>query len=175
MPLGRAGDVQVDLPRPRLLLRPLRQTRPVAHQTLVRHVDDGAGTQRHFLGRHEERAPRPAEDVDDRGHLVQARAGHRTDLGHGGRPADAARVRRRVGEDLEHLRGDGLPPRIELAERLLRVLRERALQGADGFVVPEVERCLLPLLRLPPLPRAHQGMLQDGELVGIVADVVEQA
>ena len=54
------------------------------------------------------------------------------------------------------------------------MLRQRVRHAADGAIVVEVDRARRAAMRLPIVPAAHQRMLQDRQLVGIVADVIEQ-
>jgi hypothetical protein len=55
------------------------------------------------------------------------------------------------------------------------VQRERLAESAGGLEVAQVQRLVPGVVGLPALPGPHQGVLEDRELVRIVADVIEQA
>ena len=53
------------------------------------------------------------------------------------------------------------------------VQRQSLRHLADALVIVEIERLGFPF-HGPDVPRAHQGMLQTGELVGLLAEIVQQ-
>src|SRR5687767_4745110 len=63
--IGALRQPVIDAGGLRLLLDPLPQPRPDAHQAFVRDVDDRLLGQRHLLRRHEERDAALAIGVDD--------------------------------------------------------------------------------------------------------------
>src|SRR5262249_5459627 len=54
------------------------------------------------------------------------------------------------------------------------MLRQRLRHASDLEIIVEVDRALLIAMRRPVVPSAHKGMLENGELVRIVTDIVEQ-
>ena len=176
---GILRQAAVDLGRLRFLLHPTLQALPHPHQALVGDVD-------HLLRRellagrwHQEGAAGIAEHLD---HLSQLRfRGLRqvAEGGQGGGPADAPAVGGFVGEGLEQLFAEVLPPRGllpragEFGVGLLGVGIEGMGHRADRFVVAQSQGALASLL-LPVRPGAVQGMLQDRKLVGVVAHIVHQ-
>ena len=57
----------------------------------------------------------------------------------------------------------------------ISVARQGFLHGADGSVMFHIQRFVFSLVVLfPVFPCAHEGVLEDGQLVGVVPDVVEE-
>ena len=91
-------------------------------------------------------------------------------------PAHAARVGEGVGQRLEDPLGDlRAAGAARLVERLLRVLRQRIVNRADRFVVLDVDRRRRLAECLPVIPRPHQRVLHERQLIVVVAEVVEDA
>ena len=171
----RPRDTQVHLGGARLRVDPLTQSGPDPHQALVRDVDHRRGAELNVGRRHQEAAAGSAKDVDHRDHFGLAGPGQLAEFLEPPRTAYAARIGAAVGERLEHLLGDELPlRRLELEIRLLGVARQRFRHRPDRLVVNQVDRLSLDVIRLPVLPGPHHRVLQNGQLIGIVADVVEQ-
>jgi hypothetical protein len=99
----------------------------------------------------------------------------RRDLGHGTRTASAARIVHDVAERAKHAFDEQLlASGARLGKRLFGMPRERVAQPAHAFVVVEIDGAAW-LGRFGPLvPRAHQRVLQQRELVLIGAHVVQQ-
>ena len=60
-------------------------------------------------------------------------------------------------------------------EGLVRVPRQGLRHAADRLQVAQIDGAAIRVAALPVVPGAHQGVLQDRQLVHVVADVVEQA
>ena len=58
--------------------------------------------------------------------------------------------------------------------RLLRMQIQGMGHGADSFIVRQRNWPFATTLKLPAGPGAVQGVLQDGELVGVFAAIVEE-
>ena len=97
-------------------------------------------------------------------------------------------LRTRRGRRISRLSGPRSVRRLKIFSATLRprsvssssiclvcVQRQRASHRPDGFVVLQVERRALLTTSLPMLPGAHQGVLQDGQLVRVFAHVVQHA
>src|SRR5262249_10941871 len=54
------------------------------------------------------------------------------------------------------------------------MLRQRLRHASDLEIIVEVDRALLTAMRRPVVPSAHKGMLENGELVWVVTDIIEQ-
>lgn len=76
-----------------------------------------------------------------------------------------------LGEGAEQGLGDGLPVRGQLVEDLLGVVVQRPRQAAHLLECGQRQ----PSVRGAPVPEAHQGMLQQRELVHLAAGGIQQA
>ena len=175
--LGRGvGQAPQLLRHPRFVLRLGLQALPDAHQAFVGDVHDRGGCQRLGLGRHEERPARVAEDLDHLCQRLGAGLGDGAEISQPGRAADTARVGGAVGEGAEHPSAQGTGGVIgQCLPGLLGVAIEGAGHRAHRrvFVVPQPDRAGTGA-DLPHRPGPAERMLQDRELVGVVADVVDQ-
>src|SRR5262245_61624252 len=71
----------------------------------------------------------------------------------------------------EHDAGDVLAVARQVHEDLLRMTRKPVLHPADGVEILEVQRSQGVM---PGVPRTQERMLQDRQLVGVVAGLIEQ-
>src|SRR6185295_14804560 len=116
------------------------------------------------------------EDIDDRDYLFLARLRDTADLVEAGRSANLTVVGAPLSEGLEHYLSDQKTAFIwQFGERFVGVPGQSAGHRSDGFVVLQTERFAVSTARLPVVPGTHQGVLEDRELIGIVADVVQKA
>ena len=185
MAFGRVGQPQVQDGRRRLGLLPALQRAPVAHQALVRDVEVGLG--RHPLTgrRHQKGVARLAEDLGHRQHLVDAGAGFQRDIADPGQAPHFTAGGVGVGQRLEQPFGDQqaagcLHRRLavgQAGQHLVGMAVQRLGHAAHrlGLVVVECQRTVRAAPARPFVPGAHQRVLQDRQLVGVVAHVVEQA
>ena len=183
----------------RLFLDPVAQPHPHAHEALVRDVDDGGVGERHLRRRHEEGHARLAERLDDRREFGGRDIHDLREPAERLRAADAAVLGLAQGERLEHRRAE-LPRavRAEAGVKFIRMSRQRLAHPPDGVVVLEVEGAHLPEGRalgvpsfplevrdscnsslraapLPLVPRPHEGVLEAGQLIRLITEVVEQS
>ncbi len=68
-----------------------------------------------------------------------------------------------------------MPVVRQRVEDRVGVQREGRFHPTRGLVVPEVDGFPVVMIPSPDVPGPHQGVLQDGKLVGVVAHVVEKA
>jgi hypothetical protein len=100
------GKSTIDLGRFCLFLDPLPEAPPTANEAFMGNVDHGIGTEDHVRGRHQERAPRPAEILDDPDNVGDRRISHVGKHCHRSRAARLAVVRSLFREGLEHATSD---------------------------------------------------------------------
>ena len=140
----------------------------------MRDVDDGFFCDVIFAAGHEEGAALPAEGVHHCADFVLVLLDDLAQLAELHRPPNAAVMIHLLGERLEEFLGD---PAVlvggQFGVDLVGVAAERLVHPAGGLVMVKVERTIRAAL-VPMIPRAHESVLKDGQLVGIVADVVEQ-
>ena len=92
------------------------------------------------------------------------------------RTANLPVVRSLLGEAFEQPLGDlAVPVRRKRPERLVGVPRQGLRHTADRLQVAQIDGTAIRIVALPVVPGAHQCVLQDRQLVHVVADVVEQA
>lgn len=90
------------------------------------------------------------------------------------RPADPSRIRVGVAQRLEDpLHRGGIHGLHRLAIHLVGVLRERVLEPSDRLVIREIDGA--GAVAGPVLPGAHHRVLHQGQLILIVAQVVQHA
>ena len=107
--------------------------------------------------------------------MILVGAGNLTQFLERGGAADASVVGSFLGQGLEQLPGEALFLFGRcLGVCLVGVSGEGFVHAAGGFVVAEVERFVFVVVRQPAIPSAHEGVLHDGQLVGVVTKVVEQ-
>ena len=148
----------------------------------MRDVDHRIRLQRRTGWRHQQRTAWTTEGFNDRFDLLGdgfqrfvERLTHGAEFVQLRRAPDSSRVEPLVGEALEERFGDFSASLVgKLVVDLVAVLRERVRQAPDLFVVGDVERFVIAAVFLPVIPGAHERVLKDRQLVGVVPDVVEQ-
>ena len=172
---GSFRNATIDPYRLCFFVDPLFESLPVANQTLVRDVDDGIGVQLRADRRHKKRTPAATKNVDDADHFSRACTSDLADRAESSGPANLAIVCAAFTQRLEqYFRNLAAAIIRQLIERFVGVFRERVSHRADRFVVFEPDWFAVAPVRLPVVPRAHQRMLENRQLIGIVADVVQQ-
>ena len=140
----------------------------------MRDVDHRVGAQRLSQRRHQERPAGLAEDVEHLLQLVSRGTGDGGQLVQPFRPADAAGVGAGVGQGLEEALTQPLLGRpLQLSKGLVGMHVERMRHATGRFIVGQREWAA-GAGGLPVKPGAVQRMLQDRQLVGVVAHVIEQ-
>ena len=140
----------------------------------MRDVDDGVLVEVFVQRRHDERAAGLAEDVEDLCDLFGCGSCQPTENAEAGWSTNPG-VGSLVGQGFEDLFADLLRMlTVQLSISAFGVLIECVRHGADGFVVSKVERTTCAIVVLPTSPCAVQRVLKDGELVWIVAHVVDE-
>jgi hypothetical protein len=155
-------------------LAPFAEAVPDAHEAFVGEVDDGVGAQCVAGRGHQEGGSRRAEGGEGGGEFVVAAGGDGGQIGEAGGAADAAAVGAFVGEGAKGGGAALLAGFGERAEDFFGVLVEGVGEGADGVVVAGLDGARL-AAGLPVGPAAGQGVLEQRELVGVVAHVVDEA
>lgn len=169
------GEAPIHLRGRGLLIAPLLESVPDAHQRLVRDVDHRVRVQRLASWWQQEGSTRLAEHLDRPGDFGRSRIRHLAQRAQRGRAANPPGIGRPVGQRLEDPFAEfPVTLALQLGEGLLRVLIQRVRHRADRVVVRQAQRphASFPL---PAVPRAVERVLQDGELVRVVADVVDEA
>ena len=141
----------------------------------MRDVDHGLRIQFDILPGHDKRTARLAVGVEYHSDLFGAAVHDLAELVHPGRTPDAPFVVTPFGDRLEEAHRE-LPTVVvgQIVVHLVGVQREGVVHAADRVVVRQVDRPGRVLIQLPLVPDAHQDVLEDRELVGVVPDVVEQ-
>src|SRR6266852_6764936 len=117
-------------------------------------------------------AAKLVDHADDRGFIG---VDYGTDLAELGRPPRLTIVFALFRDPLKKSASYLATGFVEFFVSFVGVTGQRACHCAGSFVVQKINRLGRRLAFGPGLPGAHQGMLKDGKMVGIVADVVEQA
>ncbi len=184
IPLELFHGVMMHPPRLVLFARPLQQLRPLANQALVGNVDDRGGLGASRAWGHRGRKNRPGSrnrSITEMTSSAETLAtstsrdsfcGRRTI-----RPSAETSVRLRktisatlVGPTcLGGAFGRGRSSSAMISSRWSR----QVLQTADLLVIVDVDLASS-TIRLPHVPKPHQGVLQNRELVGVVPKVVEE-
>ena len=122
------------------------------------------------FGQEDEAPPFRLKPVEDRFDDRALQAGHRLKLAQRRRSPHPAVAGIGVGDALEDP-GGGLD--VDLLEGLFRVDRQGSFEGARRAVVLEVDRAVA-TVGVPCLPGPVEGMLEDGQPIGAVAQLVEE-
>ncbi len=176
-PAGRLGQPLINARRRTLFVGPGDQARPTPHQAFVRQVDDRTRAERHWRRRRQETASLAPEHLDHVEHLSFGHTRHGREPFDTRRPPHAARIRHRVGQRLEQMLDE---PAATVGDRFLVGLFGVPGQGvanrANRVIVLDINRRLwvgAAAGALPVFEGAHQRMLGERQLIGIVAKIVE--
>ena len=165
----------VDASGLRFFLDPLPQPRPDAHQAFVRNVQDRLVGQLDLGRRHQERDAALPVGVDDRPQLVGRSLQDLTQTTQPLRTANSAAVRFLDRQCLKDPLAQGaLVIAGQRLVDLISVQRQGQRHLADALVIIQIERVRVSLLR-PDIPSPHQSVLQTGELIGLLTEIVQAA
>ena len=158
----------------RFFLDPLPQPRPDSHQAFVRNVQDRLVGELDLGRRHQKRDTALPVGVDDRPQLVGRSLQNLTQTTQPLRTANSAAVR---FLDRQRLKDPLAQGALAIAGQrlvdLVGVQRQGQRHLADALVIIQIERVGVALPG-PDVPGAHQGMLQTGELVGLLTEIVQE-
>ena len=121
----------------------------------------------------------PPEHLDDADHLGFRGLGDRRQLGDRGRTPHAARIGERVGQRLEHRARQICRRAIARSVSWYAssaCMRECVSQACRSLRMPAMSMRLAGLMMLRPVvPGPHQRVLQNRQLILVVAELVQQA
>ena len=139
-------------------------------------IDDGVASQSDAVRRHEKIAGRRTENIDDSDNIGGGGIRDCGDTRDRHRPSNLSIVGPSLSEAFEQSRGDlAVPVGLDEGERFIRVPRQGSRHAPNAFQVIQIDRAEVRVMTLPVIPGTHQGMLQDWQLVHVIAHVVEQA
>ena len=142
----------------------------------MRDIDDGFRFECNSGGRHQEGTSAATENINHCDHFLGRGICYGANILQARRAADLAIVRATLGQRLEEDLGDQ-PTAFarQFVKSFIGVLGQSIGHSAHGFVVFEANGFAIATMRCPVIPRTHQRVLENGELVGVVTHVVHQA
>ena len=133
--------------------------------------------ERYPCRRHDEAAVRPAKRIDHGINRLRSHASHGGHVGQQRRRAGIALAHAALGQAAEHEFGDGLLRGGECVQRLVGMIGQRAREATQHLVVAQRDMRRLARLACPRLgsfPHAHQGVLEQRQLVRVGTEIIEQ-
>ncbi len=139
----------------------------------MRDIDHRIGVQLRPRRWHEERTTTTTEDINDSDHFRGARACDFAERAESSGTTDLTVICTAFTERFERYLRDLAAAVIgQLIKCFVGMIRECITHRADRLVVFESDRLAVASICLPVFPGAHQRMLENRQLIGIVADVV---
>ena len=140
----------------------------------MRDIDIGGRLDFSLGGRHQESPAGRTILVDHVSDFLRIIRDHRAEIFKLHRLPDPPALFDFFGQRFEEFLGDpAMAIAGQAAENLLRMLGKGFGHAARGAIIVQIQRFGL-VGRLPVGPHPHEGVLEDRQLVGVVADIVQQ-